>query len=48
MAKRLIEFNVALLLCFAPLASVADYMKLPAAEKEPMVTGITEVTVLVR
>ena len=30
------------------VSSVADYMKLPAAEKEPMVMGTTEVTVLVR
>lgn len=30
------------------VSSVVDYMKLPAAEKEPMVMGTTEVTVLVK
>ena len=30
------------------VSSVADYMKLPAVEKEPVVMGTTEVTVLVR
>jgi len=30
------------------VSSVADYMKLPATEKEPMVMGATEVSLLVR
>jgi len=30
------------------VSSVADYMELPAAEKEPRVMGTTEVTLLVR
>ena len=30
------------------VSSVADYMKLPASEKEPMVMGTTEITVVVK